>query len=85
MFIIDERFLAKRFKSNNRAVCRPEHILHIIEQFVGFQVPDTSTIDNLFHSFTDPTCQGNMATISRIRCLFTRLWNRYNNYFPPIT
>ena len=49
---------AKRFKSNkmvNHATSESEAILHISEQFVGFEIPDKSTVDHLFHGFTDAT------------------------------
>ena len=45
---MDESFPAKRFKSNkmiNRATSGSEATLHICEQFVGFKIPDKSTID----------------------------------------
>ena len=56
---MDESFPAKRFKSNkmiNRATSGPEATLHICEQFVGFEIPDKSTVDHSFHDFTDATC-----------------------------
>ena len=51
---MDESFPTKRFKSNkmiNRATLGSEAILHISEQFVGFKIPDKSTVDHSFHSF----------------------------------
>ena len=49
---MDESFPAKRFKSNkliNRATSGSEAALHICEQFVGFKIPDKSTVDHSFH------------------------------------
>ena len=51
---MDESFPTKRFKSNkmiNRATLGSEAILHISEQFVGFKIPDKSTVDHSFHGF----------------------------------
>ena len=84
---MDESFPAKRFKSNkmiNRATLRSEATLHISETFVGFKIPDKSTVDHSFHGFTDATCQSNRAIIGRIRGILTRLWNRNYVTFPPI-
>ena len=84
---MDESFPAKRFKSNkiiNRATSGSEATLHICEQFVGFKIPDKSTVDNSFHGFTDATYQSSKAIIGRIRGILTRLWNRNHNCFPPI-
>ena len=56
---MDESFPAKRFKPNkmiNRTTSGPEATLHICEQFVGFKIPDKSTVDHSFHGFTDATC-----------------------------
>ena len=49
----------------NRATSRPEPTLHITGQAVGFEIPDTSTIDHSFHDFTDAPCQDNRAIIDR--------------------
>ena len=84
---MDESLPAKRFKSNkiiNRATSGFEATLHISEQFVGFKIPDKSTVDHSFHVFTDATCQSNRAIIGRISWILTRLWNRNYNSFPPI-
>ena len=84
---MDESFPAKHFKSNkiiNRAMSRSEPTLHISEQFVGFKIPDKPTVNRSFHCFTDATCQRNRTIIGRICCILTRLWNRNDNYFPPI-
>ena len=84
---MDESFPAKRFKPNkmiNRATSGSEGTLHICEQFVGFKIPDKSTVDHSFHGFTDATCQSNRAIIGRIRGILTRLWNRNYDSFPPI-
>ena len=51
---MDESFPAKRFKSNkmiNCATSGSEPTLHISEQFVGFKIPDKSTVDHSFHGF----------------------------------
>ena len=84
---MDESFPAKRFKSNkmiNRATSGSEATLRICEQFVGFKIPDKSTVDHSFHGFTDTTCQSNRAIVGRIRGIITRLWNKNHNCFPPI-
>ena len=84
---MDESFPAKRFKSNkmiNRTTCGCEATLHISEQFVGFNIPDKSTVDHSLHGFTDATCQSNRAIIGRILGILTRIWNRNHNCVPPI-
>ena len=84
---MDESFPAKCFKSNkmiNRATSGSQATLHICEQFVGFKIPDKSSVYHLFHGFTDSTCQHNRTIIGRIRGIPTRLWNRNHNCFPPI-
>ena len=84
---MDESFSAKLFKSNkmiNSAMSGSEQTLHISEQFVGFKIPDKSTVAHSFHAFTDATCQRNMMIIGRIRGILTRLWNRNYDSFPPI-
>ena len=55
MLIMDESFTAKRFKSDKMISCATsisKRTLHISEQFVGFEVPDKSTINYSFHDFT---------------------------------
>ena len=84
---MDESFPAKRFKSNkmiNRATSGSETTLHISDQFVGFKIPDKSTVNHSFHGFTDATCQCNRTIICKIRGILTRLWNRNYDSFPPI-
>ena len=84
---MDESFPAKRFKSNkmvNRATLGSEATLHISDQFVGFKIPDKSTIDHLFHGFTDATCQSNTVVIGRIGWMLTWLWNTNYDSHPPI-
>ena len=73
---MDESFTAKRFKSNkmiNRATLGSGATLHISEQFVGFKIPDKSTVDHSFHGFTDATCQSNRAIIGRIHGIYQAL------------
>ena len=53
-------------KMINHAMSGSKPTLHISEQFVRFKIPDKSTVDHLFHGFTDATCQGNRTIISRI-------------------
>ena len=82
---MDESFPVKRFKSNkmmNHATSEPT--LHISDQFVGFKIPDKSTVNQTFHGFTDATCQRNRTIIGRFRGIFTRLWSRNYYSFPPI-
>ena len=84
---MDERFPAKRFKSNkmiNSAMSGSQPTLHVSKKVMGLEIPDKSTIDHSFHGFTDVTCQSNRAIISRISWILTRLWNRNYNSFPPI-
>ena len=84
---MDESFPAKRFKSYkmiNRATSGSEPTLHISKQVVVLEIPDKSAINNLFHGFTDATCQSNRAVISRISWILTRLWNRNYDNFPPV-
>ena len=84
---MNESFLAKRVKSYkmiNRATSGSEPTLLVSKQVVGLEIPDKSTVDRLFHGFTDATCQSNRAVISRISWILTRLWNRNYNNFPPI-
>ena len=76
---MDESFPAKRFKYNkmiNRATSGSEPTLHISDQFVGFKIPDKSTVNHSFQCFTDATCQCNRTIIGRFRGIITRLWNR---------
>ena len=66
VLIAYENFPAKRFKSKkmvNRTSSRSKSILHISEQFVGFKIPDKSTVDYSFHGFTDTGCQCNTRAI----------------------
>ena len=81
---MDDSFPTKRFKMTNRITSGCEPTLHISEQFVGFEIPDKSTVDHSFHGFTDATCQRNRTIIDRICWMLTRLWNRNHNFFPPI-
>ena len=60
---MDERFPAKRFKSGS------EPALHVSKQVVELEIPDKSTIDHLFHGFTDATCQRNMTITCKLRYL----------------
>ena len=79
MPLLDESFPTKCFKSNkmiNRAMPRPEPILHISEQILGFMVRDKLTDNHLFHGFTDATYHGNKVIVGRICWIFTRLRNR---------
>ena len=71
---MDEMFPAKCFKSNkmiNHAMSGSEPTLHICVQFVGFKIPDKSTVVQSFYGFTDATCQCNITIISRIRGILT--------------
>ena len=82
-----ESFPAKRFKSNkmiNRATSGSKPTLHISDQFVGFKIPEESTVNHSSHGFTDATCQRNRTIIGRFRGILTRLWNRNYDSFPSI-
>ena len=51
--------MVKSFKSNkmiNRAMSGSEPTLHISEQFVGFEIPDKSTVDHSFHGSATFQC-----------------------------
>ena len=50
----------------SRATFGSEPTLHISENIVGFKVTDKSTVDHLFHGFTDATCQRNRTIFGRI-------------------
>ena len=50
----------------NRATSGSEATFHINEQIEGLKVPDKSTVDRLFHDFTDATFQRNRTIIGRI-------------------
>ena len=84
---MDESFPAKRLKSNkminDRATSGSEATLHINEQIVGFKVPDKSTVDHLFHGFTDATCQRNRTIIRTIRGIY-QPYIRWINHCPSI-
>ena len=87
VLIIDKSFPAKCFKSNktiNRAMSGSEATLHINKKIVAFKVSDKSTVDHSFDGFTDATCQPNRTIIGSIRRIYTSVWNRNDNYFPPI-
>ena len=71
---MEENFDAKCFKSNkmiNHTTFGSEPTLHISEQYVGFKIPDKSTVDHSFHGFTDATCQHNRIIIGRICGIIT--------------
>ena len=47
----------------NHSTSSSKPTLYISEQFVGFEIPDKSTVDHSFHGFIDATCQRNRTII----------------------